>query len=60
MNKKPSYLSDISGFKEFAILHGVGILCGAGISKPSGLPLAKELKRYILKKCQLMMRIQIK
>lgn len=28
----------------------VGIFCGAGISKNSGLPLANEIKQYILKK----------
>ncbi len=50
MNKKSPYLSDISEFKESAIHHGVGILCGAGISKPSGLPLAKEVKQHILEK----------
>ena len=37
---------DISGFKEKEF----AVFCGAGISKNSGLPLANELKRYILEK----------
>jgi len=37
---------DISGFKEKEF----AVFCGAGISKNSGLPLANELKQYILGK----------
>lgn len=37
---------DISGFKEKEFT----VFCGAEISRNSGLPLANELKRYILKK----------
>jgi len=44
MNRKTSDLLDSLGLKELAIF------CGAGISRNSGLPLANELKQYVLRK----------